>query len=476
MSYPETQLRADALKLPSVLMQGITHMAPVCSVVLSMQLVSQHAKVTAPLAFAIAFGIVLTLGVSLTQLARHISSAGGYYAYVGRTVHPRAGFLTAWLYFLYDPVCAGINLAYLGDLIEKTVSEKFHVYCPWWAVLVGSTVIITLLTYRGIKISTESLTILGLLEIGILLALSAAALWRPGPGGVNLISYVPSQAPGAGGLCLGVVFAITAFTGFESVAPLAEEAQDSRRTVPRAILGSILLIGALYLFASWTIIIGWGTREIDTLASSGRNPVLALADRLLPFGELLMALALLNSVLAVSIASTNAATRVFFAMGRAGALPRWLATVHPRFQTPVNAVWFQALITLVLGLGLGFWLRPDREFEFMSVVVTLAMLIVYAAGNAGVMLYFLRERRAEFRLLLHGLCPIVSSLAIVAVVYFSIVSLPEGPLRYAPLVVVVWLALGIALLVVSWARGREQRLLTAGAAGKIDRTAGGGTM
>jgi hypothetical protein len=93
-----------------------------------------------------------------------------------------------------------------------------------------------------------------------------------------------------------------------------------------------------------------------------------------------------------------------------------------------------------------------------------------------VILCFLRERRAAFRLLLHGLCSIVSSLAIVPVACFSIFPLPEAPLRYAPLVVVVWLALGIALLVVSRARGREQRLLTAGAAGKIDRTVGGGTM
>jgi amino acid transporter len=455
----EPQLRADALKLPSVLMQGITHMAPVCSVVLSMQLVAQHARLAAPLAFAIAFGIVLTLGISLSQLARHISSAGGYYAYVSRTVHPRAGFLTAWLYFLYDPVCAGINLAYLGDLIEQTAWNKFHVYVPWWAVLTGSALLITLLTYRGIKISTESLTVLGLLEIGILLALSVAALCRPGPGGVNLVPYVPSQAPSAGGLCLGVVFAIMAFSGFESVAPLAEEAQHSRRNLPRAILGSILLIGVLYLFTSWTVMVGWGTRAVDGLVFSTQNPVLLLADRLLPFGELLMALALLNSVLAVSIASTNAATRVFYAMGRTGALPRSLARVHPRFQTPVNAVWLQALITLVLGLGLGFWLGPFREFEFMSVALTLALLIVYGGGNVGVMLYFLRERRAEFRLLLHGVCPVVSSLAIIAVAYFSIFPLPDAPLRYAPLLVVVWLALGIGLLALSRATGREQKLL-----------------
>ena len=451
----EPQLRADALKLPSVLMQGVTHMAPVCSLVLCMQMVAKHARLTAPLAFAIAFGIVLTLGISLTQVARHITSAGGYYTYVSRTIHPRAGFLTAWLYFLYDPICAAINLAYLGDLIEKTVQDKFHVWIPWWALLTASAILIMLLTYRGIRISTESLTVLGVVEIAILLAVSVAALIWPGPGGVNVVSYVPSRAPGAGGLALGVVFAMMAFSGFESVAPLAEEAHNPRRTLPRAILGSIVVIGALYLFTSWTVVIGWGTDKVAERAASEQNEVLLLADRLLPAGELIMALALLNSVLAVSIASTNAATRVFFAMGRTGALPRTLAKVHPRFQTPVNAVVFQTAITLAIGLGLGFWLGPATEFEFMGVVTILGLLIVYAGGNVGVVLFFLREKRSEFNWLLHAVCPAVSTLAIVAMAYYSIFPLPRKPVCYAPLVVVAWLALGMVLLAFSVFSGRE---------------------
>src|SRR5947209_2860100 len=98
-----TELRAGALKFPAVLMQVITHIAPAVGLALSIQFVASNAGVTAPLAYAIAVLIMLTLGVSLSQLARHIPSAGGYYTYIARTVHPRAGLLTAWLYLLYDP-------------------------------------------------------------------------------------------------------------------------------------------------------------------------------------------------------------------------------------------------------------------------------------------------------------------------------------------------------------------------------------
>src|SRR5262249_19680866 len=121
----EPSLRAGALKLPSVLMQGITHIAPAVGIILTLQLIKSLAGVTAPLAYLIAFVIVLTLGLSLTQLAKHLTSAGGYYTYVSRTVHPRAGFLTAWLYFLYDPTAAAINLAFMGYFVQGTLKAEY---------------------------------------------------------------------------------------------------------------------------------------------------------------------------------------------------------------------------------------------------------------------------------------------------------------------------------------------------------------
>src|SRR5437867_10990023 len=99
----EGRLRSGALGLSGVLMQGITHIAPATATLFTIQLTTSYAGVTAPLAYLIAFLIVMMLGVSVTQLAKHFPSAGGYYTYVSRTVSPRAGFLTSWLFFLYEP-------------------------------------------------------------------------------------------------------------------------------------------------------------------------------------------------------------------------------------------------------------------------------------------------------------------------------------------------------------------------------------
>src|SRR2546422_11065836 len=100
----------------------------------------------------------------------------------------------------------------------------------------------------------------------------------------------------------------------------------------------------------------------------------------------LVPLALLNSMIAVAIAANNAATRVWFAMARSGSLPTTLAQIHPKYQTPVNAVILQAFVMFAVGLGLGVLVGPDKEFELMGMVITFALIFIYSAGNLGVFL------------------------------------------------------------------------------------------
>jgi amino acid transporter len=430
-------------------MQGITHIAPAVGIVLTLQLITSLAGVTAPLAYLIAFVIVLTLGLSLTQLAKHLASAGGYYTYVSRTVHPKAGFVTAWLYFLYDPTSAAINLAFMGYFVEGTLKAEYGVSFPWWLFVVIGTVLITILVYYGVEISARTMVMLGVAEIAIVVGLALTGLFRPGPAGINFHSYNPANAPSANGLYLGVVFSIFAFSGFESVAPLAEESETPRRNLPISIIGSILLMGVFYLFCSWALLIGWGTNDLGSLARSVENPTFLLGKRLWGGAWVLLFVAVINSVLAVSIAGTNAATRVFFAMGRSGSLPKLLARVHPRHQTPVNAIWLQTFLTLGVSLGLGFWVGPDQEFYLMGVAITLGLVFIYGAGNLGVYLYYRTERRDEFNTLLHLIFPLLSTLALLWVGYKSVVPLPPAPVRYAPWLFGSWLAVGLVLSVAS---------------------------
>ena len=177
----ETELHAGALRLPGLLMQGLTHMAPATALLFTIQFTTSHAGIAAPLAYLVAFPIVLVLGVCLMQLAKHLPSAGGYYTYISRTVHPRVGFLAAWLYFLYDPMLAGFILAYIGSVLEEALKAAYGVIFPWWLFLLLAGSFVGFVTYRGVKVSAKWMVLLGAAGVAIALVLSLWGFFGQGP-------------------------------------------------------------------------------------------------------------------------------------------------------------------------------------------------------------------------------------------------------------------------------------------------------
>jgi len=444
---PQTDsLRANALSFASVLTQSVTHIAPAMGLVVTVQFVTTMAGIASPLAFGVAFLIVLLLGVCLAQLALHLPSAGGYYTYVSRSLNPKAGFLVGWMFFLYDPFTAAINLAYLGFLLQTTLKIEAHFNCPWYVVYIVCTLLITLLIYRGIEISAAFVMWFTIIEVVIIIGLALSSMLHPGDGQVHLEDFVSLHNFAHKGLYLAIVFSIFTFTGFEAICPLAEETRDPRRTIPRAILLSITLMGIFFVFTSLAILTGWGNSHIDSFAASAENPVILLAKRLWGAAWVFVLVAVMNSILGAAISGTNAAVRVFFAMGRARSMPAALAQIHPRFRTPVNAILLQTIITLTLGIGIGFWVGPDQEYFLIGVAMTLVLIFIYSMGNIGVFFLYRRERPQEFSFVLHLLFPILSTLSMVWVAYHSVVPLPAAPLRYVPIVVCVWLLVGVVVL------------------------------
>jgi amino acid transporter len=458
----ETELRAGALRLPGVLMQGVTHMAPATALLFTIQFTTTQAGLVAPLAYLAAFPIVIVLGVCLMELARSMPSAGGYYTYISRAVHPRAGFLASWLYFLYDPTVAGFVLAFIGYVLEQVLKAEYGVIFPWWLFLLVAGSFVAWVTYKGIELSAKMLVLFGGAEVAITLLLSLWGFFRPGAGGVTLAPFNPARASSSNGFFLAVVFSIFAFNGWEGIAPLAEESENPRQNLPLAILISILLMGAFLIFGAWGLLVGWGTDRAAAFASSPENPTFVLAHAYWGKAWLVVLLALLNSMLAVAIAANNAATRVWFAMARSGSLPKALAAVHPKYKTPANGVKLQTLVTFAIGLGLGLWIGPAKEFEFMGTMLTFALILTYSAANLGVFLFYFRERRPDFSVVLHAIFPAVGTLALFFIAYHSLTPWPPPPLAYTPLVVAIWLALGLLVLLGMRVAGKEEWLANAG--------------
>jgi amino acid transporter len=146
--------------------------------------------------------------------------------------------------------------------------------------------------------------------------------------------FNPGNAPTVQGIYIGATFSVFAFSGWETTTPLAEETRDPRKAVPIALVSSVLLVGSVDLVVSWGAVLGLGPRNVASAAGGERNPLFALADRVWGFGWAFLLFALLNSAFCTALGGLNATVRMWYAMGRTGALPTWLGHIHPRWRTP----------------------------------------------------------------------------------------------------------------------------------------------
>jgi amino acid transporter len=462
----ETELKAGALGFWGGMVQAVTHIAPGLNVLLGLTFIVSFAAVAAPIAYIIGGIICLGVAVVLTQLAKEFTGAGGYFLYVSRTIGPRTGWITTWLYFLYDPIAVSSVCAFTGLLVERTLHAQYGFDIAWYFWFFAFLAVVTAFTLFGISLSAKAMLVLGGLEVLIFLALAISGLASPGPGGFNGSSFNPNNLPSLKGLYLGVVFTILALSGFEAVAPLAEETENPKRNLPIVIVLSVVGVAIFYAFVNWGVLVGHGTKLVAAGTFTTSDQIFGLAHRLWGTAWLLVLFATVNSALAVSIAIQNASTRVFFGMGRIGALPRWLGYAHPRWKTPWNAIIGLTVLTIVVAMVLGSWIGPVNQFGMIGIVQTLGLIVVYSMGNIGVLWFYSRERRGEFNWLLHGVIPIATSAALVWVGWktvqgLHIFGLPT-PLDYAPWIAIAWFIAGLVIL--GWASrtGKEGWLFKAG--------------
>src|SRR5438445_10992369 len=473
-SVETARLERKAVGLAPTLFQSITHMAPAAAVAFSIIVGAPYAGGSLPLSVLLALVACLLVAVSIGQLGRHLPSAGGLYTYSSRGLHPYVGFLVAWGFILAEPIVAPLLYLVFGN--ELAANLHSHFGWPYWlwasfAVLAG--LIVWFLTYRGIRLSTGTGVALGVFEIVVFLALAVTLVIAAGDRN-TLAVFGPSTGnpKGLGSIFPAMIFAILAFIGFEAAAPLAEEAKEPRKTIPRAVVLSALLIGLFYLFCYYAASVYFGPDKMakDFIGFNGGDPWSGMAQAVWGPGLIIVILAVLNSAIANSNAGANAATRVGYSLARIGLLPQMLQRVHPQFRTPYVAVNVQAIGGIVLAVGLGLLAGGALPaFALLGTVATIVVVTIYILTNLSNLVFYLRERRGEFNLLSNGIVPIVGSLiflpALVAAFGIDFLNLGisalTSPANLAPVVIGIWMVIGVGLAVY-FATRQPQRLKDTG--------------
>ena len=460
-------LKRNSVGLAGAVIMSAAIMGPAVSTFFNPQFSTPFSGPATPFVYFACLIAMLITASGIMEMASVTPSAGSFYTYVTQGMGPHAGFITGGLMFMAYALLPPIEIALIGAYLQQTIQQEFGINIPWIVISILPWAVMTFLALEGIQASLRTAMILFIIEVLVVMTIAVITVASGGAHGLSVQPLNPSASPhGVQGLIIGAVFAALSFVGFEGATTLGEEVRSPRRNVPLAIALSTLAVGAIYTFCIWAEVIGLGNDKVNALTGSS-TPWNDLAHLYAPWMTPLIVLASVSSMFAVSVNSNTGIVRILYTMGREGLLPRPLAHIDPKRNTPSNAVLFQSafsfIVVLAVGAVSGGLTNPtggSNVYGFLGFLLTLAILLVYVLADIAAIVYFFR--RNSGKVIRHMLLPALGALLMVGLFAGQIVENTTAPYTWMPWIILIWfiiLAAGASWLAVT----RPDTLRKAGA-------------
>jgi amino acid transporter len=409
-----------------------------------------------PLAFIFATIGVLFVSYAFIRLSRYFSHAGSVFALSGATLGPRAGFFSGWAllgtYFAFT--CAStaeagtFGVAFFQGINVWTSAD-------YMVIAAVAAVFIAILAYGDIRVATRSLLGMEGISVTLILILMVVIVVKliagSSPGG-QTITLDAFKIPGGttfSAVATASVFGFLSFAGFEGAASLGEETDNPRREIPRAIRTAVIGSGIFYILCILVQTWGFGANPSGAKAfSSSAAPLGDLAKSYvgsamsdaINFGATI-------SAFASGLGAATAGARVLFALSRDTPLRGVLGRTSTRSGAPAGA------LTVVLVVGVGAiaaqriaGVSAVNAFFYPGTLGVLSLLVAYIVTNVGAIRHlFIRARRAP---LWEIIIPLIGIAFLIYTLDRNITGVSFPYTRF-PLVVGIWLAIGLVIIVAS---------------------------
>lgn len=375
---------------------------------------------------------------SYAVMTETVPTAGSVYGFARHALGPFTGFVAGWMIlldYLLIPAYVYVLIAVAFDALIPHVDRSI------WIVLLCA---VTLgINWFGVTVTSRvnllSVT-LQLLFIAVLLYFSLLALHAgKGNGALTLKPLFTPERFHAASLFAGTSICVMSFLGFDAISTLSEEVKgNDRRVVGRAIVGVLILAGALFAFMSWVLgNLMPGLTVKDTAAASYELVEWSIG----PWASLTLAWA---TTLIVGL--TNAlpmqvgVARVLYAMGRDRQLPAVLARIHPKYGTPYVGMILMTAISMSVAL-----LMRNSMDELVSLVNFGALTGFLLLHVSVIVLFWFKQRSGRW--LVHLAVPAAGIMVVLAVM--------SGMSTLAATLGVVWLVAGLIYGLILHKRQRD---------------------
>ena len=394
----------------------------------------------------IAAGVASLCGaLTYAELGARMPEAGGEYVFIREAYGPRWAFTYGWTQFsiCYSASQAAkaaafsvfLNVIFAGELNRPffTLQIFGHAIPFGWMqiIAVGIVALVTAINCFAVSTSGSVASFLTVLKIALVIGIGFGALaFAKGDWSHFTVKNVggtcegvsPSAIGGLGGFAAAMLGALWAYDGWSNLTILAGEVQNPQKNIPRALIGGMITIVALYLLVNASYFFVLTPTEVASVPAASSVATEVVLRFIGPVATGFMAAGLIISTVGSLHTGILTASRVPFAMARDGLFFRALSEISERSRVPVKALIAQGIWICVLVLV--------GSFDTLTDYLIFAAWIFYSLNTASVFIFRKRfpDAGASYKTFGYPIVPIVF---LVVAFWLTLSTILTAPLRSA---------------------------------------------
>ena len=392
---------------------------------------------------------VITLFTALTyaELGSALPATGGGYKWVREGLPRPNSYLSGWMAWFAHTIAGSLYAVafgtFLGHLLASAEIIDSSLGLPLEKIFAAIAIIIfTFINIRGSSHTGKvgsAITFSQLIIIGILIIAALAAMTLTNPNWpANFRDFFPN---GTTGLILAMGLTFIAFEGYEIIAQAGDEIKKPKKNIPKAILISLGIVVSVYVLFAFVFIGGLNPLQVEQpawefIGSFGELGIIEAAEYYLPFGALIVLAGGFVSTLAALNATTFAASRVSFAMGRNHDLPPMFNKLHKKYRTPYVSTICSGIVMMILAMSF--------DLTMIALAASVMFLFLFVQVNAACITI---RRLAKEKKLVYGFktpfFPLIPVIGFASAAILSVYLLFSHPMSWV--IAVVWILAGFLI-------------------------------
>src|SRR5580693_8901922 len=272
-----TRLKFNALNFWEVLAQAVALISPSMTAALIVPLMFGTAGTAGWLCYLFGTIMLLFVAFSLNQFSKRYTSAGSMYEYTVKGLGPKAGGLSGWCLiwaYMFIGIAGVTGFTHFATKLLALTSVTGYLSHPSITLFAVCVLMAWFLAYNSIQFSTILMLVFEGVSVALIVMLAFLALAKTGV--VDHAQWHPASGHGLKDIGLGVVVAIFSLVGFECATAFGEESKEPLKTIPRAVIASLLLTGAFFIFITYVETHALGAANLGNLSA----PLSTLSDNM----------------------------------------------------------------------------------------------------------------------------------------------------------------------------------------------------